>query len=96
MVGRLQEDHLRARRLARGLSTLDGIVLDGEEPATNMVFLNLSDEVDLAADEVADGLKKRGVLAGISGRRRFRLVTHYEIDDHGIDTAIAAFKDVLQ
>ena len=96
MVDRLGEDHQRARTLARGLMAIQGIILDREVPATNMVFLNVSDEVELTSDEMASALKQRGVLVGITGRRRFRLVTHCGIDDRGIDTAIAAFEDLLR
>lgn len=95
MVSRLSEDHARARTLAAGLSGNRSLALDAGTPATNMVFMNLSDDISISAAEVAKELKERGVLVGIAGARRFRLVTHCWIDDTGVEGAISAFSDVL-
>ena len=95
MAPRLGEDHARARTLAEGLSEKRGLVLDAGTPATNMVFMNLAENIPMSADEVAEKMKERGVLVGVSGARRFRLVTHCWIDDEGVDRTVAAFGDVL-
>lgn len=95
MVSRLGEDHARARSLAEGLSEKRGLVLDAGTPATNMVFMNLVDDFPMSAAEVAEKLKEWGVLIGVAGKRRFRLVTHCWIDDDGVEKAVAAFGDVL-
>jgi threonine aldolase len=96
MVSRLGEDHARARTLAEGLSENRCLALDAGTPATNMVFMDLSEAVPMSAADVAAQLKQRGVLVGVSGARRFRLVTHCWIDDRGVETAVAAFRDVLE
>lgn len=95
MVPRLGEDHVRARTLAEGLSENRGLVLDAGTPATNMVFLNLAEHVTMSADDVAEAMKKYGVLVGVAGGRRFRLVTHCWIDDAAVDRAVNAFGEVL-
>jgi threonine aldolase len=95
MVSRLGEDHARARTLAEGLSENRGLVLDKGTPATNMIFMNLAEDVPISADEIVEKMKERGVLIGTSGARRFRLVTHCWIDDEGVDKAVAAFGEVL-
>jgi len=94
MTGRLAEDHARAKKLADGLGQVPGLALDPGTPATNMVFLSLTPDVRSTTAEIIDGLKKRGVLIGAEGERYFRLVTHYWIDDAGIEKAIAAFREV--
>ncbi len=96
MIERLDEDHIRAKKLAQGLSSIPGIVLDSLVPQTNMVFLTLSEEVPLSTTELSEKLKDRGVFAGIVSKRRFRLVTHYWIDDKGVDKAIESFREVLE
>lgn len=97
MVERLAEDHERARKLARGLETIQGIVLDPGTPYTNMVYVNLSrDGQHLDADLIAQELAKRGVLVGIVGKSRFRLVTHYWIDDQAVDQTVETFGLVLK
>jgi threonine aldolase len=96
MIERLEEDHIRAKNLAQGLATVPGLVLDPGIPDTNMVFLSLNDEMPLSASEVAARLKERGVLAGVVTNRRFRLVTHYWIEDSDIDQAIVGFQEVMR
>lgn len=95
MIGRLSEDHVRARNLARGLSQVPGLVLDQEIPATNMVFLSLSPEVNSNAIEIVEKLKERGILVGDTGPRSFRLVLHYWIADAGVNQTIDAFRTVM-
>ena len=95
MVDRLAEDHARARKLADGLSQIPGIVLDPGTPATNMIFLSLTADVKWTTGEFINKVKEHEVLVGDTGERRFRLVTHYWIDDAGVEKTVAAFRSVL-
>jgi threonine aldolase len=95
MVSRLGEDHARAKKLAQGLRMVPGLQLDSGTPATNMVFLSLHPEVHCTSDELIEKLKERGVLIGATGERQYRLVTHYWIDDAGVEAAIEAFRRVI-
>ncbi len=96
MVDRLGEDHARAKKLADGLRILPGLKLDPENPATNMVFLSLSPQVQSTTDELIEKLKQQGVLIGATGERQYRLVTHYWIDDSGVEKTIDAFRNILR
>jgi threonine aldolase len=60
-----------------------------------MVFFNLAPTVKVSAPELEQKLKAYGILASASGERRFRLVTHYWIDDVSVDRAVAAFAEIL-
>ena len=92
----LADDHLRARRLAQRLASIPGLGLDPGTPYTNMIFMSLSNDLhELDAQDVADRLLKKGVKVGVVGRRRFRLVTHFWIDDAAVDRAAAAFSEVI-
>lgn len=96
MVDRLQDDHQRAKRLAQDLAGIPGLLVDPGSPFTNMVFLNLGPETaPLTAETIAQRLAAQGVLVGAVGERRFRLVTHYWIDDSDIDRASDAFAAAL-
>jgi len=100
MPGRLAEDHARARRLAHGLSAIPGLVLDPGSPFTNMVFLSLTEATrlnngPLTAQQVATRLAELGIRVGVTGPYRFRLVTHYWIDDAAVERAISAFAQVM-
>ncbi len=95
MVSRLGQDHMRARHLAEGLSEIPSLVLDPGTPATNMIFFNLTERVKLSTAQVEAEMKKKGVLVHASDERRFRLVTHYWIDDQAVDRTVEAFRAVL-
>jgi threonine aldolase len=95
MVERLTEDHVRARRLAQGLGSVHGLVMDPGTPYTNMVFCGLDQGLPLNAAQVVAGLEKRGVLVGDISARRFRLVTHYWINDADVELTVRAFTEVL-
>jgi threonine aldolase len=95
MVGRLTEDHTRAKRLAQGLRAVPGLVMDPGTPYTNMIFCELDKVVPMNASEVVSALERRGVLVGDTSLRRFRLVTHYWIDDAAVDLTVEAFTEVL-
>lgn len=95
MTERLVEDHARAQKLARGLGELAGLVVETPVPATNMVFARLAESVPFGAKETVRRLAERGVKVGATGERRFRMVTHYWVDDAGIEQAVAAFGAVL-
>lgn len=95
MVERLAEDHVRARRLAEALSLLPGIALDPGTPHTNMVYFNLNEAAPLDAAQLTARLARDGVRVHPSGARRFRLVLHHDVDDEGLERALAAFKAAL-
>ncbi|MFZ2096291.1 MAG: low-specificity L-threonine aldolase [Anaerolineales bacterium] len=94
MVERLTEDHKRARYLAQGLAFLPWLVMDPGTPHTNMIFMSLAGTFPTDAKEVAAELSKLDVRVGVVGKRRFRLVTHYWIDDEAVEKALLAFQEV--
>ncbi|HSO27602.1 MAG TPA: low-specificity L-threonine aldolase [Anaerolineales bacterium] len=91
IVPRLGEDHERARCLAQGLQQIEGIVLDSGSPASNMIYLNLTED----ARTLAERLAEQDILVDVEGPRRFRLVTHYWIDDRAVERTIAAFSQAM-
>jgi threonine aldolase len=95
MIERLDDDHARAKKLADGLRQVKGLVLDAGSPFTNMIYMNLSDDVKLNSMQITEKMKDLGVLLDGENARRFRLVTHYWIDDEAVDCVIDAFKRVL-
>ncbi len=95
MSTRLGQDHVRATKLFEGLKQVQGLKLDAS-PSSNMVYFDLLDEVKLSVNQIVAEMKKRGVLVDWAGPRRFRLVTHYWVDDAGVDKALQAFADLLR
>ncbi len=91
MSKRLGEDHLRARRLAEGIANISGFILPFGLPPSNMVFVEMAPSVKFSAHEVVQKLTEDGIKIGITGERRFRMVTHYWIDDAAVERTIKAF-----
>lgn len=91
-VDRLEEDHVRAQRMATELQSRgfwlprDGIV------DTNIVFFALPENCRLTKEELPPLLYDQygvKILGGYSsGGKLFRLVTHMDVDDDGINIAI--------
>lgn len=95
MIERLDDDHARAKKLADSLRQVKGLVLDAGSPFTNMIYMNLSDDVKLNTTQITEKMKRQGVLLDGENSRRYRLVTHCWIDDKAIESVVAAFKEVL-
>jgi threonine aldolase len=95
MVNRLAEDHLRARKLADGLRQVKGLAVDEGSPHTNMVYMDLSEEVKIDTKQICEKARQTGILLDAENSRRFRLVTHYWIDDSAVEKTISAFQEIL-
>ena len=96
MTDRLVDDHKHAKEIAEGLRQLGGIVVDEASPYTNMVYLNLSEKVSASMLQIAEKMKKLGVLIDAEDLRRLRLVTHYWVDDDGVEKSVSAFREALK
>jgi threonine aldolase len=95
MTGRLGQDHARAKSLFEGLKQVRGLKLEAG-PSSNMIYFDLEQDVKLSESQIMDEMKKRGVLVDVAGPYRFRLVTHYWVDDAAVQRAVKAFAEVLK
>ncbi len=95
MIERLDDDHTRAKKMADGLRQVKGLVLDAGSPSTNMIYMNLSEDVKLNTNQISNKMKTQGILLDGENARRYRLVTHCWIDDKAVESVVAAFKEVL-
>ncbi len=96
MTKRLADDHIRARKLADGLRNVKGVLVDEGSPYSNMVYLNLVSDVKVDAAKIIDIASKQNVLLDCENARRFRLVTHYWVDDKAVDKVIQVFKTAME
>ena len=94
MIERLADDHAHARHLAKSLAALPGIRTEPDRVQTNIVLLEL-ERPDLNAGALVQALAAKGVLALPLGERSVRLVTHPDIGEAQVESAIAAFATVL-
>jgi len=91
-VERLADDHARARRLADGLAELPGVALDPATVETNIIVFGHADARGFTARLEAE----HGVRMGALKPGTVRAVTHLDVDDAGIDRALAAARAVLR
>jgi len=96
MVKRLGDDHMRAKKLADGLREIPGVLVDDGSPKTNMIYFNLADDLNVTAQQIGERMQASDVLVDAENSRRFRLVTHYWIDDDAVEKSIAVFKKALK
>jgi len=89
---RLGEDHARAHRLYDACLEIEGLA--PVEPDTNTLRIDVTRE-GLAAAEIEERLRERGVWILALGPDWLRAVTHRDVDDEGIDRAIEALRGAL-
>jgi len=90
--GRLHEDHARARRLAEGLAEAFPGSVDVARVETNMVFVDTS-MMGFDAFEAVMRMQGEGVGCTVAPPR-VRMVTHVDISDEDVETALAAWRAV--
>jgi threonine aldolase len=65
-----------------------------ETPDTNIVMIQLADH-SLEAGPLADALEARGIRVLAFDPRRLRAIAHLDVDDAGIERAVAGLRAVL-
>ncbi len=96
MTKRLQTDHDNARALAEGLAALPYIQIDLDRVQTNMIFLTISDDSPVNAEQIAQRMKADyHILLRPSAIYGFRLVTHYWITRQQVEQIVAAMRAIL-
>lgn len=94
-IDRLADDHALARRLADGLSDLDGIDgLQVEAPQTNILFVDLKGAAKDQSAALLRHLASHGIQT--TGLYRLRFVTHLDVDVKGVDRAVLAIREFFK
>ncbi len=91
---RLKEDHQNAKRLAVGLKEFRGVSIDPKHVETNIVIFDIT-ETGITGSQVAEAIKKEGILIHALGKTQIRLVTHLDVSNDDIEGAIKAFEKVF-
>lgn len=92
MVNRLEEDHLRAKKLAVNISDIKEIEVDPDETVTNFVMIKLN---TLNAETFLKKLSNKKVLALPFTENLIRFVTHKDIDDNDVDLAVNSIREIF-
>jgi threonine aldolase len=95
-VARLVDDHANARRLADGLRSMPGIVIDRMAVETNIFYADIVRD-DITPSGFVERLRDHGVLINrpSAGRRTVRFVTHYGIEADNVEVAIDRIRNAI-
>lgn len=98
-VGKLADDHRKAKALAEGLKKIEQITVDSASVETNMVFFEVMDP-RISPDKLCQVLEQHNVLALPANSKSIRFVIHYQISDADVGYALAcvekAIKELLE
>lgn len=90
--GRLGDDHRRARRLAEAMAATPGLTIDPALVETNIVIGEVRPPHDRLPRFVAAAESHGARVVAFGGPGRFRAVTHLDVNDEGLERAIAAIR----
>jgi len=93
MAGRLKEDHIKAKRLAKSISEFSAVKLSPDDVETDIVIFGF-EHPEISVSDFLDRLKSKGILA-LPVPQGIRMVTNKEVDDHDVERAIVAFQEIL-
>jgi threonine aldolase len=85
-IGRMADDHRRARSLGERLAVVPGLSVDLAKVQTNMVYAGTTG-IGLPAVELVAALDEAGVRCLDEGPWTIRLVTHLDVDDGDVEEA---------
>src|SRR3954454_10418854 len=91
-VDRLADDHANARALARGLSQIEGIVV--QQPESNLVFFDPAGS-GVTGTQMVTALRQRGVLLALMDGR-IRACTHLDVSADMIEEMVALVREIVR
>lgn len=94
MTDRLVDDHNHARILADGIRNLSSLKVINRVD-TNIVVVDVS-ATKHSSDSFVEVLAKKGVLAGTFGSNLVRFVTHYDVNQQQIHSALGIISETIQ
>lgn len=94
-IGRLKEDHRRARILAEAINDIPGYLVDLRSVQTNIILIDTSLSGN-SASFITEELNKDGIKMLPLSEMRIRAVTHLHITDNDIDRTIEVMKNIAE
>lgn len=94
-VGKLADDHRKAKVLADGLKKIKQFTVDLASVETNMVFFDIADP-RITPDKLCQVLEQRNVLAMPASSKSVRLVTHYQISDSDVQYTLTCIEKAVE
>ena len=93
-IERLREDHQNAKNLAVALKEFKEVSIDPKHVETNIVIFDVANS-GMTAAQVAEAMKKEGILIHAFGKTQIRMVTHLDVAAEKIEVALRALHKVF-
>ncbi|XXG52945.1 hypothetical protein AAC387_Pa03g1134 [Persea americana] len=94
-VGRLEDDHRKAKILADGLSQIEGLKVDATSVETNIVFFDIAEGSNIIAETLSNVLKEHGVLLLPESSASLRIVLHHQISDGDVEYTLSCIQQAV-
>uniref|UniRef100_A0A0A9CTU4 low-specificity L-threonine aldolase n=1 Tax=Arundo donax TaxID=35708 RepID=A0A0A9CTU4_ARUDO len=94
-VGKLADDHRKAKALAEGLKKIKQFTVDSASVETNMVFFDIVDP-RISPDKLCQFLERRNVLAMPASSKSIRFVLHYQISDSDVQYTLTCVEKAVE
>ena len=95
-TSRIKEDHMRAKKIARGLAKIPGIHIKPQETQINLVFFTwLPAKDEKVACRIERIFKKYKIIINPPEKGVFRFATHYWIGDNEVDMILTASREAF-
>lgn len=90
-INRMEEDHRRARTIARAIDDMDHVSVDFDAVQTNMVYFSAN---NYTASEVSQKMASAGIDMFDISPTHCRIVTHLHITDEDVHNVIEAISEL--
>ncbi len=91
-IGRIEEDHKNAARLAQGLARLPGIEIEPAKVKTNIVFFGMNPS---GRGDLQEKLESSGVRVLMTDPGVYRAVLHRNVSSEQVERALSVFQSIL-
>jgi threonine aldolase len=95
MIERLADDHRNAKRLAQGISQIEGLSIEPARIRSNILYFKLTCE-SIGSEQFLKVLAEKGIRFLSTAKSTFRMVTHYGIEPDDIETTISALSQTME
>ncbi|KAL9261036.1 Low-specificity L-threonine aldolase 1-like protein [Drosera capensis] len=89
---KLQDDHEKAKRLADGLSRIEGLEVDVDAVETNIVYFDAMESANITVPKLCKRLEEHGILVIPESSSRVRIVIHRQISDSDVQYILSCIQ----
>ncbi|KAK4776820.1 hypothetical protein SAY86_005508 [Trapa natans] len=94
-VGKLEQDHRKAKALAEGIAQIKGLKIDVASVETNIMYFDIEEGSNMTALKLRKKLEEHGILIMFDNSSRVRLVMHHQISEGDVQYTISCLKNAM-